>query len=91
MGHCLKKIQFQQVLTEESQHENAVVSYPQLVGVVKVVPCHKVVILQTKGRRDVGGFQWVQSVQQSQFCTWLFENGPARGTALRKQRAQEEH
>lgn len=32
-------------LTEESEHENAVISYPQLVGIFKVVPGHEVVLL----------------------------------------------
>lgn len=33
-------------LTEESEHEDAVVSYPQLVGVFEVVSGHEVVFLQ---------------------------------------------
>lgn len=33
------------VLTEESQHEDAIVSYSQLVGIFKVISGHKVVVL----------------------------------------------
>lgn len=54
LGHCLEKSSFHQVLTEESQHENAIISYPQLVSVIKVIPCHKVIILQCRGRQHMG-------------------------------------
>lgn len=54
LGHCLKKSSFHQVLTEESQHENAIISYPQLVSVIKVISCHKVIILQSRGRQHMG-------------------------------------
>lgn len=48
-GHSLKTSRFHHVLTEEGQHEDAIVSYPQLVGVIKVIPCHKVIILHIEG------------------------------------------
>lgn len=35
----------ERVLTEESEHEDAVIPYSQLVGVFKVIPGHKVVLL----------------------------------------------
>lgn len=49
LGHCLQRSSFHQVLTEESQHENAIIPYPQLVSVIKVIPGHKVIILQCRG------------------------------------------
>lgn len=54
LGHCLKESSFHQVLTEESQHENAIISYPQLVSVIKVISCHKVIILQGTGSSTGG-------------------------------------
>lgn len=47
----------EQVLTEESEHEYSVISYSQLVGVFKVVPGHKVVLLHRK-RRDILALVW---------------------------------
>lgn len=41
-----------QKLTEEGQHEDAVIAYPQLVDVFKVVPGHKVFILRRSERRE---------------------------------------
>lgn len=38
-------------LTEEGQHEDAVVSYPQLVHVLKVVSGHKVLVLEETRRQ----------------------------------------
>lgn len=38
-------------LTEESEHEDAIIPYSQLVGVFKVIPGHEVVLLDGK-RRD---------------------------------------
>lgn len=32
-------------LTEKGEHEDAVIAYPQLVDILKVVPGHKVFIL----------------------------------------------
>lgn len=42
----------EQVLTEKGEHEDAIISYSQLVGVFKVIPGHEVVLLGRK-RRDV--------------------------------------
>lgn len=36
----------EETLTKESQHENAIVAYSQLVCILKVIPGHKVLILQ---------------------------------------------
>lgn len=38
-------------LTEKGQHEDAVVSYPQLVHVLKVVSGHKVLVLEETRRQ----------------------------------------
>lgn len=39
-------------LTEESQHEDAIVPYPQLVSIIKVIPGYKVIILPTDTAKD---------------------------------------
>lgn len=88
-GHCLKTSRFHHVLTEEGQHEDAIVSYPQLVSVVKVIPCHKVVILHIEGGQDAGGLKSAQSIQQSQLCMWLLKRGPANRPALQRQHTRE--
>lgn len=45
-------VRIERVLTEEGEHEDAVISYSQLVGVFKVIPGHEVVLLGIE-RRDV--------------------------------------
>ena len=35
-------------LTEKSQHENPVVSYPHLVSIIEIIPTHKIFILNEK-------------------------------------------
>lgn len=45
----------ERVLTEEGEHEDAVIPYSQLVGVLKVIPGHEVVLLDGE-RRDRKGW-----------------------------------
>lgn len=42
----LKEGSRKRFLTEESEHEDAVISYPQLVSIFKVVSGHEVLLLQ---------------------------------------------
>lgn len=80
LGHCLeKKSSFHQVLTEESQHENAIISYPQLVSVIKVIPCHKIFVLQSKG---------IQVTQQPHSWVWLFKKKKKKGWNPKSQKAR---
>lgn len=88
-GLLTYKSKLHHVLTEESQHKNAIISYPQLVTVIKVVPCHKVLLLQIRGKGNTDAFKPVQSIQQTHICTCFLKTGSAKHPALEKQCAIE--
>lgn len=36
------------ILTKECEHKNPIVAYPELICIIKIIPCHKVIILSWK-------------------------------------------
>ena len=39
-------------LTEESEHEDSIISYPQLISIFKIISGHKVLILDRRSNRE---------------------------------------